>query len=187
MACVDNYLWSKLSSSFDCIEQSFVGIQLPEPPLDDSSPVNPPSVNRLEAQKEVKFQIYSRYADYLLNLSLPFLHYALRLGRLNMQREMSSYIHYDGQRRSLSTALEGFSRNLSRSEDNLVQKYNYALRYRNFPEFKDTINGPNEAWLCVYGNDQGIAPYAIQPSTRGLGYVFWDSPRLREAGFMHLW
>ena len=139
------------------------------------------------AQNEAKYNIHSLYPDYLLSLSLPFIHHALQLGRLNMQQEVSSRIHYDGQRRSLSTALEALWKTISRLESRLIQDYNCAIALGNFVEFTDTSDGPNEAWLCVYGNAQTIAPNAIRHTTQSIGYVFWDSQRLRKAGFVHPW
>ena len=102
-----------------------------------------------------------------------------------MQQEMSSHIHYDGQKRSLSTALEGLWKKMYRSERQLIQNYHNAITRGNFLEFNDTIDGSNEGWLCVYGNLQSINPYRIERTTHSLGYVFWDSQRLRESGFVH--
>ena len=155
--------------------------------MDDPSSIDPQAYHRLMAQNEAKFEIHSLYPDYLLSLSLPFLHHALQLGRLNMQQEMSSHIHYTGQGRSLSTALEGLWKSLSRLGSELIQNYNCAVALGNFVEFNDTSDGPNEAWLCVYGNAQTIAPNAIRHTTQSLAYVFWDSQRLRRAGFVHPW
>ena len=184
LACVENYLWSLLSDSFDRIEHSFVGIQLPEPPLNDSELTSCQSHNRSAALREAKFQIHSLYKDYLSNLSLPFLRHALRLDRLNMQREMSSHIYYDGQKRSLSTALEGFWREISGKESNLINNYIHEVAYGDGFHFKDRSDCPNQGWLCVYGHSSLVSPYAIRHTTHSLGYVFWDCRRLSKSFFL---
>ena len=184
LACVENHLWSLLSSSFDRIEPSFVGIQLPEPPLNDSETINFQSYNRSTQLRENKYQIQSLYTDYLMSLSLPFLHYALRLDRLDMQREMSSHIYYHSQKRSLSTALEGFWKRISPSENNLINRYMHTVARNDHFQFKDTVDEPNEGWLSLYGNTYSVAPHIIQRTTQSLGYVFWDSQRLRKSGFV---
>lgn len=178
LACVDNYLWSLLSSSFDRIEAGFVGIKLPEPLVNDSELTNNQLYSRSMALRVAKSQIHSLYADYLLSLSLPFLHRALRLDRLNMQREMSTHIHYDGQKRSLSTALNGFWKKESRERD-LIRNYTRTGQV----SFKDTVNGPNEGWLCVYKYTSMI-PSSLRRTIQSLGYAFWDSQRLRRYGFV---
>ena len=120
LICVETYLWSRLSSTFDQIEPNFVGIQLPEPPLDDSDIPRVQSYSRSVALREAKFTIHSLYADYLLSLSLPFLYHALQLDRLNMQRKMSTHIYYDGQKRSLSTASKWLEEKISHEERNAM-------------------------------------------------------------------
>ncbi|KAF6223544.1 hypothetical protein HO133_000387 [Letharia lupina] len=154
LACVEDYRCSLLSNSFDRIESSFVGIQLPEPPLEPAAITSFRSYERSAALREAKFQIHSLYPDYLSNLSLPFLHHALQLDRLNMQREMSSHIYYDGQKRSLSTALEGFWKEMSREDSNLIHNYIHAVARNNLFPFKDTIDGSNE---------EGTPRYVIPP------------------------
>lgn len=182
LACVENHLWSLLSSSFDRIVPNFVDIQLHEPPLNDSDTFQ--ALKRSAQLREAKYQIHSLYMDYLLNLSLPFLHHALQLDRLDMQREMSSHIYYDGQKRSLSTALEGYWKLISRKDNILIRNYMFAVARDNHVLFKDTIDGSNEGWLYVYGNERSIRPYLIRNTTQSLGYVFWDSQRLRNLGFV---
>lgn len=59
LACVENYLWSRLSSSFDRIEPRFVGTQLPESPVDDSETRTFQSYKRSTALSVAKFQIHS--------------------------------------------------------------------------------------------------------------------------------
>ena len=184
LACVENYLWSLLSNAFDRIEPAFVGIQLPAPPLDESEPVQPQTYNRSVALRAARYQIHSLYVDYLLSLSLPFIRYALRLDRLDMQRKISSHIYYDGQKRSLSTALEGLWKMITHIESNMIHNYVQNFTQGGIFLFKDTIHGPNEGWLSVYGNNQSISPYAIKNTTQSLGYVFWDCKRLRISGFL---
>ena len=179
LRCVDNYLWSRLSNSFDRIENSFIGIQLPEPPLDLSLQ----SYIRSAKLREAKYQISSLYLDYLMNLSLPLLHHALRLDRLRMQQEMSSHILYDSQKRSLSTRLEEYWRMLSRSDGIIVHDYALALATSHQSQFKDTIDRPKEGWLCALSK-RGSYRLLTLNTLQSLGYVFWDSRRLREAGFV---
>ena len=184
LACVENYLWSQLSSSFDRIECSFEGTQLPERPLDDTKITDYQSYKRSVALREAKFKIHSLYVDDLMSLSLPFLHHALQLDRQNMQREMSSHICYDGQKRSLSTALGGYWKFVSRKEGNLIRNYGRAVARSKTFDFKDTVDGPNEGWLSVYSNTQRVPLYGIRDTIHSLGYVFWDSQRLRDCNFM---
>lgn len=184
LACVENHLWSLLSSSFDRIEPSFVGIQLPQPPFHNSEIINFQSFQRSTELREAKYQIHSLYTDYLLSLSLPFLHYALRLDRLDMQREMSSHIYYDGQKHSLLTALGGFWKRISPKENNLINGYIHAVARNNRFEFKDAADRSNEGWLSLYGNTYFVPPHIIRHTTQSLGYVFWDSQRLRNSGFV---
>ena len=181
LACVADYLWSLLSSSYDRIEPSFVGIQLPKPPLNEYI-TRFQSYKRSEDLREAKFQIHSLHMDYLTNLGLPFIHHALSLDRWSMLREMSSRIHYDGQKRSLSTALKGFWNDPSREDWKLI--HSYATTRDNRVQFKDTLDGPNEGWLSVYGNTHFVSPYNIRHSLHKLGYVFWDRKRLRSVGFV---
>ena len=183
LACVSNYLWSLLSSSFDRVVPNFVGIQLPRSPLNEDF-YQVQSYKRSVDLREAKFQIHSLYMDYLTNLSLPFIHHVLPLDRLDMQREMSSHIYYDGQKRSLSTALEGFWNETSIKDSNKIHNYNYTITRNGHVPFKDTLDGPNEGWLKVYGNTHFVSPETIRHTTQSLGYVFWDSKRLRRAGFV---
>ena len=178
LRCVDNYLWSRLSNTFDRIENSFIGIQLPEPPLDLSLQ---PYI-RSAKLREAKYQISSLYLDYLMNMSLPLLHHALQLDRLRMQQEMSSHIFYDSQKRSLSTRLEEYWRLLSRSDGIVV--YNYTLGTPHHSQFKDTIDKPNEGWLYALTSKRGSYRFMTLNTVQSLGYVFWDSQRLRKAGFV---
>ena len=183
LACINNYLWSLLSSSFDRIEPAFVGLKLPEPPL-DASATSGLSFKRSKALREAKYKIHSLYADQLLTLSLSFLHHALRLERLDMQREMSSHICYHGQKHSLLAAMEGFWNRVVTSRDsNLIHRYIHAIADDDCFLFEDAIDRPNEGWLCVYGNTYFVSPYGIRHATQSLGYVFWDSQRLRNADF----
>lgn len=177
LRCVDNYLWSRLSNSFDRIENSFIGIHFLEPSLDLSSQ----PYTRSAKLREAKCQISSLYMDYLMNLSLPLLHYALRLDRLRMQQEMSSHIYYDSQRRSLSTRLEEYWRMLSRSDGIVV--HDYALDTFHQSQPKDTVDRPNEGWLYALSK-RGSYRLLTLNTLQSLGYVFWDSQRLREAGFV---
>ena len=177
LRCVDNYLWSRLSNSFDRIENSFIGIQLPEPPLDLSFQ----SYIRSTKLREAKFQISSLYLDYLMNLSLPLLYHALRLDRLQMQQVMSSHIFYDSQKRSLSTRLEEYWKMVSRRDGIVLHNYTLANFYQS--QFKDTIDRPNEGWLCALSK-RGSYRLLTQNTLQSLGYVFWDSQRLRKAGFV---
>ena len=184
LACVANYVRSLLSNSFDRIESNFVGIQLPKPPLNEDT-------TRFHAHKravdlrEAKCQIHSLYMDYLTKLSLPFIHHVLQLDRLKMQREMSSHIYYDGQKRSLSTTLDRLWNEISLEDSSLIHNYSGAIARNERFRFKDIVDGPNEGWLCVYGNTHFVSPYRIRDTTQGLGYVFWDSKRLRSAGFVY--
>ena len=177
LRCVDNYLWSRLSNSFDRIENSFIGIQLPEPPMDLSLQ----SYIRSVKLREAKYQISSLYLDYLMNLSLPVLHHALRLDRLGMQQEMSSRIAYDSQKRSLSTRLEEYWRMLSRRDGIVVHDHIHAAS-RQSP-FQDTIDRPNEGWLYALSK-RGSYRLSTMNTLQSLGYAFWDSQRLRKAGFV---
>lgn len=183
LACVSNYLWSLLSSSFDRIVPDFVGIQLPRSPLNEDF-YQVQSYKRSVDLGEAKFQIHSLYMDYLTNLSLPFIHHVLPLDRLDMQREMSSHIYYDGQKRSLSTALEGFCKETSLEDSNLIHNYISTITRNGHVPFKDTLRGPNEGWLKVYGNTRLVSPQRIGHALQSLGYVFWDSKRLTSVGFV---
>lgn len=184
LACVADYLWSLVSDSFDRIEPAFVGLKLPEPPLDGSETSSFQSFARSKKLREAKYEIHSLYEEYLSSLSLPFLHQALRLDRFDMQREMSSHILYHGQEHSLSIALEKLWNEISRRDSNLIHSYVQAVaRCSHFP-FKDAIDRSNEGWLCVYGNTYSVSPYGIRRTTQALGYAFWDSQRLRSAGFV---
>ena len=184
LRCVDNYLLSRLSNCFDWIENSFIDIRLPEPPLDL---LLQPDLRSIK-MREAKYQISSLYLDYLMNLSLPLLYHALRLDRLQMQQEMSSHIFYDSQKRSLSTKLEEYWNILSRRDSTVV--HNYALAQDRLsiatshePEFKDTIDRPNEGWLYAVSK-RGSYRLVTQNTLQSLGYVLWDSQRLRNAGFV---
>ena len=177
LRCVDNYLWSRLSNTFDRIENSFIGIQLPEPPLDLSLQ----SYLRSAKLREAKYQISSLYLDYLMNMSLPLLHHALRFDRLRMQQEMSSHIFYDNQKRSLSTRLEEYWRMVSRSDGIVVHNYAHATSHHS--QFKDTIDRPNEGWLYALSK-RGSYRLSTLNTVQSLGYVFWDSQRLRKAEFV---
>lgn len=183
LACVANYVWSLLSSCFDRVDLNFVGIQLPRRPLNEDF-YQVQSYKRSVDLREAKCQIHSLYMDYLTSLSLPFIHRALALGRLDMQRVISSHIYYDGQKRSLSTALEGFSNETSLQDSTLIHNYNDARARDYFSRFKDTLDGPNEGWLKVYGRSLFVSPQRIRHTTQSLGYVFWDSKRLRSEGFV---
>lgn len=181
LACVADYLWSLLINSFDRIESTFEGIQLPKPPLNEDITTFQ-SYQRSQDLREAKFQIHRLHMDYLTNLSLPFIHHALSLDRWDMQREMSSHIYYDGQKRSLSTALEGIWNDASREDWKLIHNYTSTRNHRF--RFRDTLDGPNEGWLSVYGNNSFVTPFSIRYTTQILGYVFWDSKRLRGVGFV---
>ena len=183
LACVENHLWTLLSNTFDRIEPTFVGIRLPVPPLDDPDISSTRSINQSMALREAKYQIHSLYKDYLLNLSLPFVQYALQLDRLSMQREASSRIYYDGQKRSLSTTLEGYRRGFLGKESSLIYNYNLAISRGGPFLFTDALDGPNEGWLCVWGKYHSLSSDRIRNITQSLGYVFWDSARLRGSGF----
>ncbi|KAM0804660.1 hypothetical protein BDR22DRAFT_817744 [Usnea florida] len=177
LRCVDNYLWSRLSNTFDRIENSFIGIQLNELPLDLSLQY----YLRSAKLREAKYQISSLYLDYLMNMSLPLLHHALRFDRLRMQQEMSSHIFYDSEKRSLSTRLEEYWRLLSRSDGIVV--HDYALATSDHSQFKDTIDRPNEGWLYALSK-RGSYRSSTLNTVQSLGYVFWDSQRLRKAEFV---
>lgn len=183
LGCVVSHLWSLLSHSFDRIEPTFVGSKLPEPPWDDSETRISGSYERSMALRAAKYKIHSLYMDCLMNLSLPFLQHVLRLDRLDMQREMSSHIYYDGQKRSLSTVFEGFWKRMTHKDSSVIHKYYHDIAHDDGFQFQDTIDGSNEGWLYVFG-DQDTSPFRIQSTTRSLGYVFWDSQRLRSSGFM---
>ncbi len=64
---------------------------------------------------------------------------------------------------------------------NLINNYMHAGNHH--IRFIDTVDGPNEGWLCVYSNIGVISPDRIRHTTYSLGYVFWDSQRLRDYGF----
>lgn len=100
-----------------------------------------------------------------------------------MQQELSSHIYYDSQKRSLSTALDGFWKQICLKDRNRIDSYIQANAHNSHFPFEDMISGPNEGWLCVYGNTHGVSPYNIRDTTQSLGYVFWDSQRLRKAWF----
>ena len=182
LACVDNYLWSLLSNAFDRIDHSFIGIQFPML-LNGSERPKSPSYFRSVALHEAKYGIYSLYVDYLLSLSLSFIHHALRLDRSSMQREILSHFRYDDRRRSLSTALEALWKGISLQERSAIDSYIRVVAAGNQIRFNDTVNGPNEGWLCVYSNTAFISPYRSRNTIHSLGYVFWDSQRLRYFGF----
>lgn len=184
LACVGNYLWSLFSDSFDRIEASFVGIRLPKPSLDDPQTNNRQSYTRSIALDEAKFTINSIYVDYLLSLSLPLRHHVLQLDRLAMQREISSHIYYDGQKRSLSSALKGFSKMIVREDVDTIRDYIYAFGRSHLFPFINNVERPNEGWLSVYSNAETISPHGLRRTAQSLGYVFWDSWRLRDMGFI---
>ena len=183
LACVASSLSSLLSGSFDRIEPNFVGTQLPRPPFDDSETVDERTHRRAISLREAKYEIHRLYLNYLLSLSLPFLHHALRLNRRSMQQEMSSHIHYDGRKHSLWDGLVGFSMPKSQQVRNVLYNYSLALSHDSDFQFNDTTDGPNEGWLHVYTSTEPILGWSIEDTTRSLGYVFWDSQRLRDHRF----
>lgn len=161
-----------------------MGAKLPEPRLEDSESTSFQSWKRSVALREAKYEIHSLYRDYLSKLSLPFLYNALQLDRADMQREISFHIYYDGQKRALCTGLEGYWNEMSRKDLDLIHNYSYVGSRHNRPQFKDTIGESNEGWLFVYGSTPYVSPFRIRFTIQSLGYVFWDSRRLRHSRFV---
>ena len=146
MACVDNYLRSRLDSVFDKVEHAFVGIEISLPHVEDEGLVDRFSKPRREAILAAKRTIHSRYLDYMLSMSLPFLHSTLELGDEEQQRKFSSHIHYDSQKRSFTNALE------EQTIDNRNGDRDKIMNYLSHKEdglpttFGDTIETANEGW-----------------------------------------
>ncbi|MCJ1457214.1 hypothetical protein MMC28_007581 [Mycoblastus sanguinarius] len=187
MACVDNYLRSRLDSVFDKVEHAFVGIEISLPHVEDEGLVDRFSKPRREAILAAKRTIHSRYLDYMLSMSLPFLHSTLELGDEEQQRKFSSHIHYDSQKRSFTNALE------EQTIDNRNGDRDKIMNYLSHKEdglpttFGDTIETANEGWLWTNCFEDELASPEVRHAILTVGLVFWDSYRLRvhEAAYLN--
>lgn len=207
MLCVEKYLRRHLTFPFyhHQIEHAFVGIKWPLPStragyVPDDEDIVSICHTRLRTQliSEAKHTVESRHMEYMVSLSLPFLSHALTLDIDKFQRQVSAHVHYDSQKQCLSTALDRLSLRIKDEEEDLINEYiqdvqDYIQDVQEYiqdvqdglPLFNDVVEKPNEGWLWANYDYNHSVDFNIRYMVRDMGFVFWDSKRLRNNHFVN--